>query len=188
MKRILFLFLCILTVFVIASCKEEPEDTPSSEESFYRLTATREAKRFALQYTDLTPDVGDELTFEYRSSHPVTHLYLRNAEGSGSISKVDIDDYISEPDGDGWITFKFTFDEALDGIRLELANYLTPETGAHDEGVGKFEPGDYLDIMDLAINGEILEIGEAEDGQSNAGVWNNTNTDHVHPTLEIKYL
>ena len=42
--------------------------------------------------------------------------------------------------------------------------------------------------MDLAINGEILEIGEAEDGQSNAGVWNNTNTDHVHPTLEIKYL
>ena len=120
----------------------------------------------------------------------MTHLYLRDAEGSSGVgvSKKLIEEYIEEED-DGWISFSFEFEEALDGIRLELANYLTPETGAHDEGVGKFEPGDYLDIMDLAINGEALEIeAESEDGLSYAGVWNNTNTDHVHPTLEIKYL
>ena len=154
---------------------------------YYHLVATETAKRFGFRYSDLEIQPGDELTFKYRSDHPVTHLYLRDASGTTGLSKKVIDEYIEEAE-DGWISFSFEFDQALDGIRLELANYLTPETGAHDEGKGKFEPGDYLDIMDLAINGEILEIGEAEDGQSNAGVWNNTNTDHVHPTLEIKYL
>ena len=194
MKRILILLLCFLALFAIVACKEEPEEqangngSGSSSGMYYHLVATETAKRFGFRYSDLEIGPGDELTFKYRSDHPVTHLYLRDAGGSVGVSKKVIDEYISEADSDGWISFSFEFDQALDGIRLELANYLTPETGAHDEGVGKFEPGDYLDIMDLAINGEILEIGEAEDGQSNAGVWNNTNTDHVHPTLEIKYL
>ena len=41
-----------------------------------------------------------------------------------------------------WISFKFTFDETLDGIRLELANYSS----------GKFQPGDYLDIRELELS------------------------------------
>ena len=193
MKRILVFFLCLLAVFTIVSCNQEPEQKggggsgSGSGSMYYHLVATETAKRFGFRYSDLAIEPGDELTFKYRSDHPVTHLYLRDAAGETGVSKKVIDEYIEEED-DGWFSFSFEFEETLDGIRLELANYLTPETGAHDEGVGKFEPGDYLDIMDLAINGEALEIEESEDGQSNAGVWNNTNTDHVHPTLEIKYL
>lgn len=67
------------------------------------------------------------------------------------------------------------------GIRIELANYNT----------GKFVAGDYLEIKDLAFNGEKLTIEEDEETeaqQSNHGVWNNTNTDHTLPTLEIVSL
>lgn len=79
----------------------------------------------------------------------------------------------------------FSFAGSLDGIRLELANY---EDGSHEDGKGKFRADDYLDIKDLAFNGEELEIDESEDGQSDHGVWNNTNTDHTLPTLEVIYL
>ena len=195
MKRILILLLCFLALFAIVSCNEEPEEqgngngSGSSSGMYYHLVATREAKRFSFMYADLAPAAGDELTVEYRSDHPVTHLYLRDANGNGSISKVAIDDYISESDSDGWISFSFTFEEAFDGILLELANYTS---GDHDEGFGKFQQDDYLDIRNLALSGEELEIEEADEEnnyQSSHGVWNRAeNTDQVKPTLEIKYL
>ena len=191
MKKLLVILLCLMAVFVIVSCKEEPEDQggggSGSGAMYYHLVATETAKRFGFRYSGIEIEPGDELTFKYRSDHPVTHLYLRDASGTTGVSQKAIDEYIEDA-GDGWISFSFVFEETLDGMRLELANYLKPETGEHDAGKGKFEPGDYLDIMDLAINGQILEIKESDDGQSNQGVWNNTNTDHVHPTLEIKYL
>ena len=194
MKRILVFLLCLLAVFTIVSCNQEPDEEQGgggsgSGSMYYHLVATREAKRFSFLYADLTPEAGDELTFEYRSDHPVTHLYLRNAEGSGTISKVAIDDYISEADSDGWISFSFTFEEAFDGILLELANYTD---GSHDDGKGKFQPDDYLDIKNFALSGEELEIEEADEDnnyQSTHGVWNRAeNQDQVKPTLEIKYL
>ncbi len=195
MKKLLVLLLCFLAVFTIVSCNQEPEEQSngngggSSSGMYYHLVATREAKRFSFMFADLAPEAGDELTFEYRSDHPVTHLYLRDASGTGSISKVLIDDYISEPDSDGWISFSFTFDEAFDGILLELANYTE---GSHDDGEGKFQPDDYLDIKNIALSGEELEIEEADEDnnyQSTHGVWNRAeNQDQVKPTLEIKYL
>lgn len=195
MKRILVFLLCLLAVFTIVSCNQEPEEQKGngsgsgSGSMYYHLVATREAKRFSFLYADLAPEVGDELTFDYRSDHPVTHLYLRDGSGNGTISKVEIDDYISEPDGDGWISFTFVFDEAFDGILLELANYTS---GDHDDGLGKFQPDDYLDIKNLSLSGEELEIEEADEEnnyQSTHGVWNRAeNQDQVLPTLEIKYL
>lgn len=197
MKKLIIVLLCLLAVFAVVSCNQDPKktDQPASEgDSYYRLTATRAAKRFSFKYaggeSGINPEDGDTITFKYRSSHPVTHFYLRNEKASSTPSfanKTSIDPYI-EAGEDGWITFSFTYPEMEDtypvsGFCLELANYTT---GSHDEGLGMFAEGDYLDIMDLYFNDELLTIEpEKTINTGNHGVWNNTNTDQTLPTLEV---
>lgn len=211
MKKLFVIFLCLLAAFVIVSCKAEPEEEEKSEPvlvpaasddilsgtAFYRLTATREAKRFALQYLDeeegtFDPKEGDVLTLKYRTNHAVDRIYLRSSSTQAyfpdSSGYHDIaatgDTYVSGPDEDGWYTFTFTFGEMvtpLFGFRLELASY------SHK----KFTSGKYIDIKDLMFKGERLiveEAGEDEEWQSNNGVWNATNTDHTRPTLAMYHL
>ena len=210
MKKIIALFLCLVALFVIVSCKDEPEQqeaepklVPATTEdilagnAFYRLTATREAKRFALQYLDeeegtFDPQEGDKPTFKYRTNHAVDRFYLRDSSQNPILEDGDYhailaseDPYVSVGE-DGWIAFEYTFPEMTDprfGIRLELAVY--------NSAIGKFKPGYYIDIKDLEYKGEKLTIdpaGEDEEWQTNSGVWNNTNTDHTRPTLEMWML
>lgn len=210
MRRAFIILLCFVAVFAAVSCKNDPEPSPTPApeadltdddvlegRACYRLTATREAKRFALQYYDEAEGTfnagdGDVLTLKYRSEHPVDRFYLRDSSqkaylpGGSSYHEIlaSDDPYVAGPDEDGWYTLTYTFSEMTDpvfGIRIELANYNT----------GKFVAGDYLEIKDLAFNGEKLTIEEDEETeaqQSNHGVWNNTNTDHTLPTLEIVSL
>lgn len=161
----------------------------------YRMTATTSAKRFSFKYIGgevegaINPQIGDVLTFKYRSSHPVTHLYLRSAAGGTpeiakkvAITSDSIKDYFSEPDEDGWITFTYTYAEASDGFRFELANY---NSGDHVDGNGPFAIGDWLEIKELSFGGHYLTIepeGDATTGTH--GIWNDSNTDQTHPTLE----
>ena len=214
MKKILVILLCLLAVFAIVSCKNEPkhDDKPTgnpteedilSGKAYYLLTATTTAKRFALQYTDvaipdegyegITPEKGDILTVKYRTSHVVDRIYLRDSSehkylpddsSYHDIEAVD-DPYVSEPDADGWITFTFEFGDiptdSGHGFRLEFASYKAE----------KYKAGDYLELRDLMFNGERLLIAEDEETeaqQSQHGIWNNTNTDHTHPTLDMKFL
>ena len=214
MKKLFVIMLCLVALLAIVSCKQDPKTEPNEESApnlYYRFTATRDAKRIvALKYAGgengINPEEGDILTFKYRSSHPVTHLYLRNDNGDSSpefAKKKAIDTYISVPDGDGWITFTFTYPEMAEGtypvagMLLEMANYTTPEEGSHDEGLGKFLENDYIEIKDLTFNGDALAIeGPSETTaavryQSNSGVWNSsseTNTDHAWPVLETIIL
>jgi len=197
MKKIAILFLCLLVVIAIVSCNQEPKnpEQPVAEGDFYyRLTATRSAKRFSFKYAGgqngINPEEGDTITFKYRSSHPVTHLYLRNENMSETpvfAYKTAIDPYI-EAGEDGWISFSFTYPEMegtypVSGFLLELANYTD---GSHNEGMGMFAEGDYLDIMDLYFNDELLTIEqESERKKGNHGVWNNDNNDQTLPTLEV---
>lgn len=215
MKRFLSIIFALLAVLIIVSCNQDPKASddpapapapaPSATDedvlagnAYYRLTATREAKRFALQYLDeedstYDPDEGDVLTLKYRTNHSVDRIYLRDSsqntvfsDGSyHTIAEAD-DEYVTGPDEDGWYTFTFTFPEMLDtkfGFRLELCNY----------GVGKFQPGDYLDIKDLEFKGQKLTIEAADEDneyQSNQGVYNagyteTGNKDHTLPTLSI---
>lgn len=174
---------------------------------YYRLTATREAKRFGLKYIGgegegaINPKAGDVLTLKYRTNHAVTHIYLHDYAYEKQLEKkASIDPYISEADEDGWITFTFTYPEkesfydevsgTISGIYLQLTNYLD---GAHEDGMGKFAVDDYLEIKDFKFNGTALTIDPAgDDGKSDHGVWNqaidDTNTDHTIPTLEEIYL
>lgn len=214
MKKLFVLLLCVLAVLAIVSCKNEPKEEPAGPKpteadvlagtAYYRLTATITAKRFTLRYTDedIAPEQGDVLTLKYRSNHPVTHIYVRNEAGASEnafASKALIDDYITGPDADGWYTLTFTYPEMAsdtaypaEGIRLELANYTKPETGSHDEGIGKFIKGDYLDIRDLSFKGIPLTIEVSEDDQSDHGIWNDGkaegSSDQTYPTLEMRFL
>ena len=209
MRKLLVVLLCLLAVFAIVSCKHEPDPvdppapgplTPEEGKTYYRLTATRAAKRFAFMYSgedglEINPKIGDTLVVTYRTNHEVTTLYLRDAlESVAFAKKEDIDAYVSAPDAEGWITFTFTYPEepkegtyidgSVSGFLLELANYKT----------GVFEVGDYLDIKGIWLNDEWLTIEPADEetGRSNQGVWNraidDSNTDHTIPTLEVKEL
>ena len=215
MKKLLVLLLCLLAVFAIVSCKSEPKqeedaDTtpkPTDEDilsgkDYYRLTATAQAKRFTFLYSedeeknDIAPKAGDELKITYRSEHPVTYLYLRDAaEKVKFLYKYEIltdnDPYVSAADADGWITLTFTYPETplegsydetdgtVPGFMLEIANY--------DQ---KFQVDDYLEIKELSFNGKKLiikgpeTIKDAEAGfQSDHGVWNRGNGDQTDPVL-----
>ena len=220
MKKFFVLFLCILSVVIVISCKNEPVASeqapttppapkigPSDEEqaavlagtAYYRLTATREAKRIVgLQYADedgaFDPEAGDVFTITYRIEHTVTRIYFRDASQnvyypdtlSYHVPLASEDPYLSAPDEDGWVTFTFTFSEMAaphSGIRIEFASY--PD----DAGGSKFQDGEYIEIKEITFKGEKLTIeivGEDDSYQSDHGVWNNTNTDHTLPTLEVK--
>lgn len=215
MKRFLSIIFALLAVLIIVSCNQDPKasDDPApapapapsatdedvlAGEAYYRLTATREAKRFALQYLDeedstYDPEEGDILTLKYRTNHVVDRIYLRDSSqntvfGASSYHEIleSDDPYVTGPDEDGWYTFSFTFPEMLDtkfGFRLELCSY----------NGGKFQRGDYLDIKDLEFKEQKLTIEAADkdnEYQSNQGVYNagykeGGNTDHTLPTLEI---
>lgn len=224
MKRFIVLFLCLIAVFAIVSCKNEPKQESKSDPkaepvlvpatsdgilagtAFYRLTATVEAKRFALQYqymedeeTPINLQEGNVLTLKYRTNHAVSCFFLRDSSGSANyipaenlatgkkyhnISESD-DLYVTGPDADGWYTLTFTFPTEGTGFRLELANYSS----------GKFKPDDYLDIKDLMFNGERLTIEEPDvdedEFKSNHGIWNDgkeTDPDQTQPTLAIYSL
>ena len=212
MKKLFVFLFVLIAIFAFASCKqdpknEEPAPAPAPEASgtdedvlagnaYYRLTATREAKRFALQYLDeeggtFDPAEDDVLTFKYRTNHAVDRIYLRDSSqnaiypdtSSYHAIQESEDPYVTGPDADGWYTFSFTFGEMTDprfGFRLELACYSTE--------LGKFQPKDYIDIKDLEYKGEKLTIEAADEDneyQSNQGVWNASNTDHTLPTLSI---
>lgn len=205
MKKLFVLLLCLVAVLAIVSCTQNPKTEPKTEPDpssgdayYYRLTATLEAKRFSFKYSGgvngINPKEGDTITFKYRSSHPVTHLYLRNESGSNQTAvfakKAAIDEYVEEYD-DEWLSFSFTYPEMEDtypvsGFLLELANYTD---GSHDAGKGMFAVGDYLDIMDFCFNETVLTIEqESAITTGNHGIWNNDNGDQTLPTLELKYL
>lgn len=182
-----------------AAPTEEEHQAVLAGDAYYRLTATRAAKRFALQYLDdedgtFDPEPGDVLTLKYRTNFAVDRFYLRDSSEKTYLTTepdnkyhaiaAENDPYVSAADEDGWITITFEFVEMTDphfGFRIELANY---------SGV-KFTAGDYIDIKDLEFKGEKLAIdiaGAEDDYQCDHGVWNATNTDHTLPTLEVKYF
>lgn len=218
MKRLIVLLLCLLAVFAVVSCANEPgkhqEKKPASGDKitgsvYFKLTATRGAKRIvALRYVGgedgINPKEGDVLTLKYRSSHPVTRLYLRSADDATTfLDKYDIasenDPFVSGADEDGWVTFTYQFPATMftaeitsfPGIKIEFANYLS---GEHAEGKGMFEAGDYIEIKEFYFNDDLLAIDGPEDAttaknyQSDEGVWNRPNTDHTWPVLEVKPL
>ena len=212
--------LCLVAVFAVVSCKAEPEQEEESKTeptlisateadvlagtAFYRLTATVEAKRFALQYLDdeehaFDPKEEDVLTLKYRTNHAVTCFFLRDSSGSAQYIPADKlttgkkyhdisasdDPYVTGPDADGWYTLNFTFPTSGTGFRLELANYSS----------GKFKEGEYLDIKDLMFKGERLTIEEPDvdedEFRSNHGIWNDgkdVDPDQTQPTLAIYHL
>ena len=202
MKKLFVLFLCLLVVFAIVSCKSEPEkeaepevkiEVPGTEadilagNAFYRLTATVEAKRFTLQYVDekdgtLDPQEGDVLTLKYRTNHAVSCFFLRDSQGS--VNYIPAEDLVAtkkyhdfSASDDPYVTGPdadgwYTFSFTFSD---NVAFGFRIELANYTSG-GKFKPDDYLDIKDLEFKGERLTIEEPDpeedEFKSSHGIWN----------------
>lgn len=126
-------------------------------------------KRIDLRYLGgegagkINPKEGDIITFKYRSKdNKVVSACLREAAATNYkfIYWSAMNSYGSkEADEDGWLTFSFTYGPSLvgggeppypiDGFRLELAQSNNDEN---------FAPGDWLEIIGFAYNGQPLAI------------------------------
>lgn len=119
MKKLIVLLLCILAVFAIASCKQEPEPTPepapgpapAEDSTVYVLTATAASDRFQFKWDAVEESGGEVFTLKYKTDKTVTAVTTRDPSGSKYIDNGAIGTYISEADADGWITFTCTIPE-----------------------------------------------------------------------------
>ena len=186
MRKILVVLICLLAVFAVVSCKNDPAGSnqesesgpkPTSEDvlagnAYYRLTATRGAQRFALVYSeeeDFTPEQGSVLTCKYRTdgNKTVNRLfirdesegkYLRDGEGKGLKYHdiLEIDDPYVSAPDEDG-WISFSF-TFPEMINPDKDN--TPFSGIRLEFVNTdgFADGDYIEIKDLALDGVRLTI------------------------------
>lgn len=190
MKKLFVLFLCLVAVFTVVSCKNEPEEeakpnnkpepvlVPATEAeilagtAFYRLTATVTAKRFSLQYLDedggtFDPKIGDVLTLKYRTNHAVSCFFLRDSSSKNNY--IPAEDLATDKkyhniseSGDSYVT-----GPDADGWYTFTFTFSTENSGfrielANYNSNAKFKPDDYLDIRDLKFNDQRLTIEEPD--------------------------
>lgn len=113
MKKLFVIMLCLLAVFAIISCKQEPEPTPEPAEdsTVYVLTATASGDRFQFKWDAVEESGGEVFTLKYKTDKTVTAVTTRDPSGSKYIDNAAIGTYISEADDAGWVTFTFTIPE-----------------------------------------------------------------------------
>lgn len=150
MKKFIVLLLCLLAVFAIVSCKQEPEPEPepapepAAKSTVYVLTSPEAGgDRFQLAFTAAV-ETGDVLTFKWKSDVTFTAYGVRTKAGDKYAYNAAFT--AGEPDADGWYTFSFTI----------------PETVARDEFFftlnGTVAGGQTLRIKDLYFADEELVI------------------------------
>ena len=123
MRKLFVLLLCILALFAVVSCKNEPKNNsqPSSEPNVepeddatvFVLTATAESDRFQVKWDSLANSGGKDFVLMYKSDKVVTKFTTRDPSASSKyVDCAAIATYISEdPEDNGWITFSFTIPE-----------------------------------------------------------------------------
>lgn len=157
MKKFIVLLLCLLAVFAIASCKQEPEPTPepapepapAEDSTVYVLTATASGDRFQFKWDAVEESGGEVFTLKYKTDKTVTAVTTRDPSGAKYIDNAAIGTYISEADADGWVTFTCTIPD-----------------GAHTGfGIAFFATGivadDVFRVKDIMIGEEEMTLAQA---------------------------
>ena len=117
MKKLLVLLLCLLAVFAIVSCKQEPEKggeptpAPADDSTVFVLTATAAGDRFQFKWDSVEESGGEVFTLKYKTDKVVTQVTTRDPSGAKYLDCASIGTYISEADAEGWITFTCTIPE-----------------------------------------------------------------------------
>ena len=119
MKKIFVLLLCLMAVFAIVSCKQEPEKggeptpAPADDSTVFILTATAAGDRFQFKWDSVEESGGEVFTLKYKTDKVISEVTVRDPS-AGDVKYVNcasISDYISEADANGWVTFTFTIPE-----------------------------------------------------------------------------
>ena len=136
MKKILMLLLCLLALFAVVSCKNEPKNNAETssdanveledDATVYVLTATADSDRFQVKWDTLANSGGKDFVLMYKSDKVVKQFTARDPNVSSKYADcVAITNYISEdPEDNGWITFSFTIPEG-DHTGFGIAFFLT---------------------------------------------------------------
>lgn len=99
--------------------------------------------RFQLSFADTVLHVGDVVQFQFRSTREFDYgVSLRATDGTKSLYYSEIDDYISDADANGWITFTYTI----------------PAKGVADFNQAKFDDGFYLCLHGFTVTTDVLEV------------------------------
>ena len=164
MKKVFILMLCLLAVFAIVSCKQEPEkgNEPASavEENGGTLTVHATAgatwgqpDRFQYVINQAFDD-GDTIEFLLKLSDSFTSVVPRSANSANSYAKFATKAISSlEKDEDGWYMVSVVATEAFD----KLAITCMLGSGVQDENL-------FVSIKNLKIGDELIDFTEFEEG------------------------
>lgn len=165
MKKVFVFLLCLLAIFAMVSCNQEPEQegggdtTPAAPEDENGGTLTvraaegadfPQADRFQF-LIDQPLETDDEIEFLMKCSEVFTSIIPRSGNSESGYAKFgtfDIEDL--SVDADGWykVETDVTEDTELFGITLYL-----PEGEDQDETL-------FVSIKNLKINGKIVDFSE----------------------------
>ena len=168
MKKVIVILLCLLAVFAIVACKEEPENTsgggdaipPATEVNGGTLTVNAaEGAAFPqddrFQFLIAQPlKEDDEIEFLVKCSESFTSIVPRSGNSSSEYAKFGTYDFDSLPeDGYGW--FKVETDVTEDTEYFGITLYLEAEA-VQDETL-------FISIKNLKINGKVVDFSEYDE-------------------------
>jgi len=179
MRRILVFLLCMLAVFAVVSCKNDPTPTPEPtptptptpdppEPSWETGTLVvrpaegcsfSQEKKFQFQMA-LQYNANEPIELKMYCSEDVTAITVRQAGDGDQRFIPDTSVYEFETDEDGWYIIKLTADQVIPTISPCFAMGITVRL-----------PDDnrmncYVAIKDMKINGEAVDFLDYEDDDS----------------------
>ena len=122
----------------------------------YSLTSTKADKRFQFKWDSVESSGGKVFTLKYKSANPIGTFTARDPSAGKYADGTAVTEYVSEPDGEDWITFSFTIPEG-EHTGFGLALYETEAAAI----------GDILYIKDIYLGGEPLTLAQANSWAGN---------------------
>ena len=162
MKKVFILMLCLLAVFAIVSCKQDPkqEQSPAAEENGGTLTVRAtsgatwgQSDRFQFIINHSFYE-GDTVEFLLKLSNSFTSVVPRSASPDNTYAKFATKTISSlEQDDDGWYLVSVVASESF----AKLAITCMLGSGVQDENL-------FVSIKNLKIDDELIDFTEFEEG------------------------
>ena len=164
LRNVLIVLFAVLMVFAIASCKHEPKvepkPTPQPKGDIYQIEVTEgvdkdyyNRDKIKLVWNQPIAE-GDTLSLKYRSERDVYQWDIRNDSHKWvyETSKNGFEDPVLGEDG--WYTLSYTFGKTIAGAAGASSAF-----GVYFRG--NFVTTDIFEIKEILLNGEELEVEQA---------------------------
>ena len=156
MKKFLVILLCLLAVFAIVSCKEEPEEAAAPEENGGTITikpastdwGTQTGKmQFILNYEFAGQE---EISFLLKFTPEVTKFRVRAGETGSYGTWLDVTDLSAlETTDDGWYIVELDGSTVTESEGLGFTAYVSEQSADIE-----------IQIKNLKIDGALVDLSE----------------------------